>query len=494
MRFAGDPTRAGATVPDIPSRSSANYDFTVIELLPPRLARVLHATWPRGDAYLVGGCVRDWKLGLPVKDFDIEVHGVSFAQLAEALQDWGKVDLVGRSFGVAKLTLAPGETHDFSIPRRDSKVAPGHKGFDIDFDPSLTPRQASARRDFTINAMMVRVRDGVLLDHHGGMEDLERRLLRHTSPAFVDDPLRVLRGMQFVARFNLSTAPETLELARSMVAGFTELARERVRDEWIKWALSPHPAAGLRFLRDSGWLAHFPGIADIPGVEQDPEWHPEGDVWTHTGHCLEALVRLPEWTAADPATRLILSLAVLLHDVGKATTTHREIRDGRERILSAGHETAALAPARAFLERTGFAETVASRVLPLVAQHMAHLGEPTPRAVRRLANRLAPATIRELCTVMTADSQGRPPRPRGVPPTVAALQSAAEALAVAEAAPRPLVLGRHLQELGLAPGPIYGSLLGAAFDAQLEGAFSDLPGGLHWVRRHLAEKTDLRSL
>src|SRR5437773_539440 len=204
--------------------------------LPAELVRILGETPELKQAFLVGGCVRDWLRGKPQKDFDLEVFGVSYEKLASALSAWGRTDLVGRSFGVVKLTLASGETFDFSIPRRDSKVAAGHKGFEIESDPAITPREAAARRDFTINALMFDPRRQELLDFFGGRTDLEWRVLRHTSPAFVEDPLRVLRGMQFAARFNLKAAPETIDLCRSIQATYHELAVERVRDEWFKWA------------------------------------------------------------------------------------------------------------------------------------------------------------------------------------------------------------------------------------------------------------------
>jgi tRNA nucleotidyltransferase (CCA-adding enzyme) len=169
--------------------------------IPEDLARILRETPELARSYLVGGCVRDALLGLPQKDFDIEVFGVSYEQLAGALAHWGKTDLVGRSFGVVKLTLSRGAIHDFTIPRRDSKVAPGHKGFEITFDPNIGPRDAAARRDFTINAMMFDPRKSEMLDFFGGASDLRNKTLRHTTEAFSEDPLRVLRGMQFAARF-----------------------------------------------------------------------------------------------------------------------------------------------------------------------------------------------------------------------------------------------------------------------------------------------------
>ncbi|MFM7101038.1 MAG: hypothetical protein ACKO3N_07690 [Verrucomicrobiota bacterium] len=266
------------------------------ELLPPTLRRVLAETPELARALLVGGCVRDWLLGRAVKDFDVEVYGLDYETLVRALGRWGRADLVGRSFGVVKLSLAPGLVVDFSLPRRDSKTGPGHRGFAVATDPGLEPGEAALRRDFTINALLFDPRRRVLLDPLCGEADLRARRLRHTGPRFADDPLRVLRGMQFCGRFRLTPDAGTLALCRQMVPTGPELPVERVREEWFKWATrSEEPGRGLRFLADSGWLVHFPELAALEGLPQDPEWHPEGDVLTHTGHCVDALAGLPVW-------------------------------------------------------------------------------------------------------------------------------------------------------------------------------------------------------
>lgn len=466
--------------------TATEYRGPVRDRLPPILTRILGECPELNRAYLVGGCVRDACLGVPVKDFDVEVYGISYERLIPALSKWGRADFVGESFGVVKLTVPGGLTFDFSVPRRDSKVAPGHRGFVVALDPSLTPPEAAARRDFTINSLLYDPREGRILDYFGGREDLQNRLLRHTSPAFVEDPLRVLRGMQFAGRFDLKPAPATVELCRSMKPLYGELAVERVREEWFKWAAqSIRPSAGLAFLAATHWIEHFPALYGMMGVPQDPDWHPEGDVWVHTLHVLDALAGLPAWRAALPFDRIVLSLAALLHDVGKAATTVEQIRDGRPRVVSPGHEGAAIPLADAFLSGIGSYPAVTSRVLPLVANHMAHLDEPTARAIRRLARRLAPATVLELATVMTADAAGRPPRPVKTPPSVLAILEKADELAVHSRAPHPILLGRHLIAAGLVPGPAFTPILAEAFEAQLDGRFSEESGAREWLRERL---------
>ena len=428
--------------------------------------------------------MRDWLLNRPIRDFDLEVFGVDYNQLAEALKPWGKTDLVGQSFGVIKLNTGSG-IYDFSIPRSDSKVAPGHKGFEMDFDRTLTPNQASARRDFTMNSLMFDPRQGEILDFHGGRQDLKDRVLRHTSPAFVEDPLRVLRGMQLISRFELNPAPETLELCRSIKNAFHELARERVRDEWFKWAgQSDKPSSGLRFLKATGWLEHFPQILAMATTPQDPEWHPEGDVFIHTCHCCDAMAKLPEWRESDLESRIVYMMAALAHDFGKAITTQETSRSGRMRIISPGHEIAGCELAESFLNEMLSPRRIMDRVLPLIENHLFHIHSTiTDRSVRRLARRLEPETMNGLCILMTADHFARPPKPAVIPESIGLLRDKARSMSLQSAAPKPLLQGRHLIELGMTPGPVFAVILKAAFEAQLDGDFEDLAGAFHWMDR-----------
>jgi len=450
--------------------------------VPPELEKILSETAELKNAYLVGGCVRDSLLGSDCKDFDIEVFGINYEQLVNSLARWGKTDMVGRSFGVVKLTIAGGHTLDFTIPRRDSKIAPGHKGFQVEFDSSITPKEAASRRDFTINSLMYDPRAKQLLDFFGGVSDLEQKILRHTSSAFPEDPLRVLRGMQFAARFDLEAAPETIELCREIKSSYAELAVERVCEEWFKWAgKSATPSRGLKFLAATEWMDHFPEIKALINVPQEPEWHPEGDVFIHTCHCCDAMVKLPEWKNADAESRIVFSLAILSHDFGKPATTHRAEKNGELRIVSPGHEAAGVPLAENFLARINAPLAIRQRVVPLVLNHLAHFQTLTDRAVRRLAKRLEPENIHGLCVVMTADHMGRPPKPAVVPENVKLLLARAHELEIQSKPPQPILLGRHLLELGMPAGMEMGKVLHTAFDAQLEGSFFDLPQALRWL-------------
>jgi tRNA nucleotidyltransferase (CCA-adding enzyme) len=459
-------------------------------ILPPPLLAALSALRTAGGRpRLVGGCVRDWLLGLEPKDFDIEVYGLDYEAMGRALTPFGPTDLVGRSFGVLKVRLN-GTEYDFSLPRRESKTGAGHRGFAVAPDPALTEAEAAARRDFTLNAIAFDPLENRIIDFHAGAEDLKKKILRHTGPAFVEDPLRVLRAFQLAARFEFTLAPETAALCRSISDAYAELPVERVWGEWDKWATkAAKPSAGITVLKQSGWLRHFPEIAALDGVPQEPEWHPEGDVLVHTNHCLDALVGLPAWRDGTPRTRRILSLSVLGHDFGKAVTTKQAERRGKLRWVSPEHEAAGGPLAESFLQRIGAPLDVIEYVRPLVVNHLLHHDQqPAFRdtTVRRLARKIAPATIDELLAVMESDHLGRPPLiPQETVLRLGMLRGAAQRLALEHAAPKPILLGRHLIALGLQPGPQFKPALDAAFESQLDGAFNDEDGGLEWMKNYL---------
>jgi tRNA nucleotidyltransferase (CCA-adding enzyme) len=452
---------------------------------------MLEALRPVGRPRVVGGGVRDWLLGLAPKDFDIEVGAIDFETLHRTLAPFGATDVVGRSFGVIKVrSRATGEEYDFSLPRRESKSGSGHRGFAVAPDPDLNAAEAAARRDFTVNAIAVDPFDGTLIDPHGGQRDLAAKVLRHTGPAFIEDPLRVLRAFQLAARFDFSLAPETAVLCRTISDTYRELPLERIWGEWEKWAAkSTRPSRGLTVLEETGWLRHFPEIAALRGTPQEPAWHPEGDVLAHTQHCLDALVGLRDWQEAAPGRRVTLLLAVLAHDFGKPATTVRVEKQGTMRWTSPGHEAAGGPLADSFLRRIGAPLRFDDPVRALVVNHLAHHhGQAafSDAAVRRLARRLHPATIDDLAAVMRADANGRPPlRSPEIHARIDELVGKARALELELLAPRPLILGRHLQALGLKPGPQFKVVIGAAFEAQLDGAFHDVAGGTAWVEAYL---------
>ena len=453
--------------------------------IPSRLKNLLEML-PQGVIpYLVGGSVRDWLLGIKVKDYDVEVFNITMEDLVALLVKHGRTDTVGRSFGVIKWTPCKGETYDIAIPRKETKTGKGHRGFDVAPDPQLPPEIAASRRDYTINSIMYDPLKHTILDPFEGQKDLELRQLKHTSEAFVEDPLRVLRGMQFAGRFGMKGTPETMELCRSIRRDFHELPMERVWGEWNKWATqSRFPSHGLQFLQESGWLTHFPELAALIETPQDPEWHPEGDVWNHTNHCCNALVKLPEWQQTRSIQdRSAWMFAVLLHDIGKSKTTEKAIKKGRERIVSPGHDKVGAKMADQFLERLQAPNIIRERVSPLVAQHMIHVQTISDRMVRRLSKRLEPESIPSLCTLMTADAMGRPPLKPDVPEYIGKLREKAAELEVLAEAPTPFLRGNDLIELGFPPGRQIGTLLHQAYELQLEGEIQDHMSALHWLRQ-----------
>jgi tRNA nucleotidyltransferase (CCA-adding enzyme) len=435
-------------------------------------------------ALLVGGAVRDALLGLQPKDFDIEVYGTSYDRLADFLSRYGRVDLVGKSFGVVKLA-----GFDFSIPRRENKIGPHHRGFQTTFDESITPEEAASRRDFTINAIAYDPIRGEVLDYFGGREDLKNRVLRATSAAFSEDPLRVLRGMQFACRFDLTLDPDTAGLCRSITGEYGTLARERVSEEFMKWTGASRPGRIAEYLTATGWIVHFPEIGALAGVPQDPTWHPEGDVGTHTMLVVDAAAHIAKREGLEGDERAVLLFSALCHDFAKPATTQLRDREGRMRWTSWGHEAAGGPMARAALERIGVKSAIVEQVVPLVEHHLAasSIGrEPTPRAVRRLAMHLAPASILQLLRLIEADHSGRPPLPAGLPPGAVRIRDMAVAQAVEHEPQAPFLLGRHvLPYFDNRPGRHIGEVIAAALEAQADGEFSTQEEALHWLERFM---------
>lgn len=419
-----------------------------------------------GRALAVGGCVRDAHLGRACRDVDLEVFGLDPEGIAQILAPHFPLDQVGRAFAVLKLRGLP---IDLSVPVRG-------RGEAATWAPELTPEEAAARRDFTIDAIALDPLSGEVIDPLDGRGDLERGILRHCSDRFGEDPLRVLRAMQLAARFELEVAPDTVALCRRLAPD--GIARERIFGEWRRLIVrGARPSLGLGFLRDCGWVTHTPELEALIDCPQDPAWHPEGDVWVHTLHCMDAFARE---RIGDDREDLVVGLAVLCHDLGKPATTKRE-----ERITSPGHSRLGESLSRTFLERMTDERELLDAVPPLVGAHLTPVALFEARAgdaaVRRLARRVG--RIDRLVRVARADQLGRPPREVAEFPAGDWLLARARALDVASRAPRPLVLGRHLIALGLPPGPHFAAILDACYDAQLDGTFTALEEGLAFARR-----------
>jgi tRNA nucleotidyltransferase (CCA-adding enzyme) len=430
-----------------------------------------------GRALVVGGWVRDRLLGIPSKDVDLEVFGVPAAELRPLLERFGRVDAVGESFTVYKI----GDL-DVSLPRRESKTGRGHRAFAVQGDPGMSFEEAARRRDFTVNAVGWDPLDGTYHDPFGGRRDLDRRLLRVVDPqTFADDSLRVLRAMQFVARFELAIDPATREICRAIP--LDDLPAERVWAEVEKLLLLPtRPSIGFAAALDLGVVARlFPELEALVGCEQEREWHPEGDVWVHTLLVVdEARARIDD---LPRHARLAVMLGAVCHDLGKPSTT--AFIDGR--IRSLGHEEAGVRPAASLLDRLNVRAIdgydVRAQVLGLTAHHLKPgawhkvRGEVSDGAFRRLAQKV---DLELLARLAAADCRGRP----GDFDCTAMewFVGRARSLGVEHAAPKPILLGRHLLDLGLTPGPRVGRILREVYERQMDGSITTIEEGIAAAR------------
>jgi len=430
-----------------------------------------------GRAFLVGGCVRDELMGRQPKDWDVEVYGVDPSGLREILDRFGEVNVVGEAFTVHKI----GAHLDVSLPRRERKTGRGHRAFAVEGDPAMAIEDATSRRDFTINAILKDPLTGEVLDPFRGREDLDAKTLRAVSPkTFAEDSLRVLRAAQFAARFEFDIDEQTIDLCRSI--DLSDLPAERIWGEMEKLLLrAPRPSIGLDWLRQLGAIDQlFPELKALIDVPQDPEWHPEGDVFVHTCLVIDRARELVD--DLDYPRQVTVMLAALCHDFGKPGTT--AFVDGR--IRSREHEEAGVEPTNTFLDRLNIhtldGYEVRAQVIALVRDHLKpgefykKRDEVGDGAFRRLARK---CELELLYRVARADSLGR--NAEHVPPEKWYTADAqdwfiarARELEVSSQPPEPILLGRHLLEMGLKPGPRIGEITKAVYEMQLDGRVTTL--------------------
>jgi tRNA nucleotidyltransferase (CCA-adding enzyme) len=442
--------------------------------------------------YLVGGCVRDWLLGEEPKDFDIEVYGCRYEALTEILSQYGKVDLVGKSFAVIKTTLPSGETYDFSLPRKDNKNGSGHKGFDIEIDPFINEEEGAKRRDLTINALSWCPKRKSILDFFGGLKDLEDGILKHTTEQFGEDPLRALRLAQFSARFGFTPHPKTSQLCRELFSEAKTLPKERVREEIEKFLLKgQYHLKGFETLKEIGWLNLFEELKALDGLPQDREFHPEGDVLTHTAHCLTALKDIKSYKELEKKDQMVCMLGVLCHDLGKSTTTFEEYKEklNRVAIVSPGHDIAGVAPTKSLLNKIQATNYELDRVPLLVEYHMAYLNisqekKELEKFTRKLASKLNKCSIEMLSIVVEADHSGRPPLKKGLPKTMEDVLSISIALNCSKKRQEHLLRGEDILNSGIAQGKAIGIIERAAYEAQINGEFQTKDKAIDWFKKN----------
>ena len=417
-----------------------------------------------GRALFVGGWVRDRLLGRESEDIDLEIYGIEADRLRALLQEIAPVNTVGGSFTVYTVGAV-----DVALPRTESKRGRGHRGFVVTGDPHLPVEEAARRRDFTINAIAWDPLHDEYLDPYDGRTDLEHRLLRVVDPAtFGDDSLRVLRAVQFAARFELTVDEDTARICRA--TALDDLPAERVWGEMEKLLLqADRPSRGFELALALGVVDQlFPELKALVGCEQEPAWHPEGDVWVHTLLVIDE-VRTRIADLARPK-QVAVMLGAVCHDLGKPATT--AFIDGR--IRSRNHEEAGVEPTQALLDRlnvhTMNGYDVRHQVVGLVAHHLKpgmwhkSTSEVGDGAFRRLAKKV---DLELLARLAKSDCLGRPG-----PFDCSAMDwflERARALGVEHGAPPQLLLGRHLLKLGLEPGPEIGRILKAVYERQLDG-------------------------
>ncbi|HSQ40896.1 MAG TPA: CCA tRNA nucleotidyltransferase [Fibrobacteraceae bacterium] len=415
--------------------------------LPPRLLRIaeeIHTA--NGRAFLVGGWVRDAWLGRESRDYDIEVYGLQQDELLRILRRFGRPNLVGKSYGVILLDIQ-GYPCDFSFPRLESKTGTGHRAFAVEARPDLDFHTAALRRDFTINAMGMELPEMTLVDPHGGLRDLEDHRLRHVSAAFAEDPLRVLRAVQFAARFDLQLEPETVELCRSL--DLRELSRERLYEEFRKWLLQAlHPSRGLEVFQQLELQRFFPWLQT-----------PQGgiDLW---GACLDRAVQTHE---GSPVEQMALMLALLACGA-----------DSKESVL-------------AFLESLT-QETALLKQVPALwsegPQLLSALEDGRSLQapwLRRLALRVA---LPQACAWVRA---WVPPEQQNLLQSLDQTVAFAHDLDVWEQAPIPLLTGKILLDMGMRPGRLFGEWIAESFELQLDGQIINAEQARTWAERKSLE-------
>ena len=432
------------------------------------IAQAVHGK--NGRTLLVGGAVRDLLLDSSTKDLDIEVYGLSAEQLELLLCEFGIVSLVGKVFGVFRLH---GLDVDWSLPRVDS---PGRKP-EVRIDPFMSFKEAFRRRDLTINAMGIDIVSDELIDPFNGRDDLRNKLLRTPDARFfIQDPLRFYRVMQFISRFEMLADDKLTAVCKAM--DISAVSRERIEEEFEKMFLKSHlPSRGIRWLRVIGRLPEIlPELFATVGIQQNPKWHAEGDVFEHTMQTLDAAAKIVQ-TYDNRFNKLVLLYSALCHDLGKATTTEKI--DGVFKSIGHANEGAKLA--KRMLKRITHKKILIGAVVKLVKYHMVPMqliaAQVRLASYKRLANKLAPqATLHELADLFLADRQGRNPQNAmpltGSDPDVALFIRMADEARVLVAVEKPILKGRDLLDV-IESGPDMGELLKKAYQIQIEEGIKD---------------------
>ena len=394
-----------------------------------------------GRAFLVGGWVRDALLGKSCRDYDVEVYDMAQDALVPILSKYGRTNLVGKAFGVIHLAMK-GLSLDFSFPRTESKVGYGHRGFVVHTDEKLSFKEAALRRDFTINAMGMELPELTLCDPYGGIDDLKSHTLRHVGPAFAEDSLRILRGVQFASRFGCTLAPSTVELCRTL--SLDDLSVERLFEEFKKWLLKPgKPSLGLR------------AFLDIKLDEYFPEIRPYKNSWETLGIILDNMV---PWRDTLPeAQAMEFAFAALL--CASQETSLKFL----ERITNETHLLKVVPP---LLKAYQELDTAIVNDAPSLRRLAVKLGG------LKLLVLLVKCTPREFYVGSTADGECFADK----------LWMAASELDLIEEAPQPYLMGKMLMDMGVKPGKQMGEVIKQSFELQLDGKIKNTAEAIEWAK------------
>ncbi len=462
-----------------------------------------------GKPYLVGGSVRDYLLDMPFKDYDLEVFNIQPKHLRKICRRSGRVSLVGAAFAVLKVELEKSLTIDVSMPRKEVATGYAHKSFDVSVDPYMSLKEAANRRDLTVNAISMDPLSGEILDPYHGKRDLDRKVLRHISPKFSEDPLRVLRVIRFAAQLGFDVHSSTLELCRKLAesGALQNLPRERIEEELKRLftaGIPGHIFTALKFAAQMDiYRVLFPELFRLQGVPQDVRYHAEGDCFIHTLLTIDRAAWVARREKLSDEDTYILCLAAMTHDLGKAETT-RILDDGS--IISHGHDKAGEVAAKNLLARITTQKNVIARVIALTKTHMRPLNlfsseKVTDSAMRRLAKAIEPSTIAELACLVEADTLASIQSPdyqgKGKMHAYAKLRERAALLGVEKKPLPPLIRGRDLMRMagnGLLPpeyrhgGEHFKKILDAVYEAQLDGKISNESEARQFVISALSPK------
>lgn len=419
-----------------------------------------------GRIVYVGGYVRDEILGIENKDIDVEVYNITPNQLKEVLNKYGIVDEVGSSFGVLKIH---GVDIDFAMPRRERKVGSSHSSFEVSVDPFLSFEEASNRRDIRINSIMKDVLTGEIIDCHGGLKDIELKLIRHIDDdTFIEDPLRVLRVCQFASRFNFAIAPETINLCKTIE--LNSLSKERIFEELKKALLkSEKPSIAFEAMKEMGVIEKlFPELLALTKCEQRPDYHPEGNVWVHTMMVIDELAKLRD-KSKNP---IGLMLSGLCHDLGKPNVTKLH-EDGI--ISSKGHEIEGVQVTVRFINRITTNKSLIVFIMNMVKNHMrpneiALCGNK--KTIRKL---MVDTDINEILLLSEADHKGRgiSEKEKDYTNTIKWFNKMIDEVSTSPGKIQPFITGKDLINNGINPGVEMGNMIKKAFDLQLEGLLKE---------------------